>query len=213
MKRHTVLAALAAPLLALSVAVAAQAAAPDDSNGGAEAATIPSETELPVEPSDTPDTTSGPTTLPDEVAPDPSPSVSSSPEATATAEPTAPPAVTNLPEPIAPEHNTTQPPADPDLRLADVLISFAATDVVPGAVVVSGYLAEVESGGVCTLTLTRGAEKFVVEDTAEPDATTTVCGGLTMSTAGLARGTWAATLSYVSDTQAGISSPTNVTVA
>lgn len=208
MKRHTVLAAVAAPLLALSFAVAAQAATSDDSTDNPADAVVPSDSATPVAPEATTDPAVGPAELP-EPTPDPSPTASALPEGAT--EPDV--AETPLPEPVAPERSTSQAPAAPDLHLADVLISFAATDVVPGAVVVSGYLTGVETGGVCTLTLTRGAETFVVEGAAEPDATTTVCGGLTMSTAGLTRGAWTVTLSYLSDTQSGISSSSNVTVA
>ena len=179
MKRHTMLAAVATPLLVLTIALGAQAIASDPS---------------------------APSTASDSHVPndDAAPSTEDAP----------------LPDALVPEVEALDPgtdpnltpSADPALASANVQITIAATDIVPQAILVSGFVPGVESSGTCTLTLVRDSEIFIVDGTAEPDATTTVCGGLTMSTAGFTPGTWDVTLAYTSDTQTGISSATQVTI-
>ncbi|KQT95877.1 hypothetical protein [Sanguibacter sp. Leaf3] len=217
MKRQTALAVAAAPLLVLSLAIAAQAVPSDDPSAPVTETSPAEATEVPTEGAPTDTSTSTPTdgTDPAAVPSDdtaPSEPVQSEEDGAAAVEPNAALPDATLPDAVAPAEGDLERPADPALAAADVQISLASTDLVAGAVLVSGYVTEVEEGGTCSLTLTRGAEVLTIEAPAEADATTTVCGGLTMTTTGLALGDWSATIGYDSPTRSGVSAATTVTI-
>jgi hypothetical protein len=217
MKRQTALAVAAAPLLVLSLAIAAQAVPSDDPSAPVTETSPAEATEAPSEGAPTDTSTDTPTdgTDPAAVPSDdttPSEPVQSEEDGAAAVEPNAALPDATLPDAVAPAEGDLERPADPALAAADVQISLASTDLVAGAVLVSGYVTEVEEGGTCSLTLTRGAEVLTIEAPAEADATTTVCGGLTMTTTGLALGDWSATIGYDSPTRSGVSAATTVTI-
>jgi hypothetical protein len=94
---------------------------------------------------------------------------------------------------------------------ATVVLTF----VEPGAggVEAAGFVAGVvESDGTCTLTLRRGTDSVSVHSPGEADATTTICGGLTIGADELTPGSWEAVLSYEDGTASGTSSSTAVEV-
>lgn len=217
MKRQTALAVAAAPLLVLSLAIAAQAVPSDDPSAPVTETSPAEATEVPTEGAPTDTSTSTPTDGADPAAVPsddtaPSEPVQSEEDGAAAVEPNAALPDATLPDAVAPAEGDLERPADPALAAADVQISLASTDLVAGAVLVSGYVTEVEEGGTCSLTLTRGAEVLTIEAPAEADATTTVCGGLTMTTTGLALGDWSATIGYDSPTRSGVSAATTVTI-
>lgn len=147
-------------------------------------------------PAVSPEPTLDPTSAPGPLEPAPTPEAS----------PTGPPTAE------LPTTDTTPPPTNQSLRTTDVYISIVATDIVEGAVLVSGYAPVVETGGICTLTLARRGDMSSVQQPATVDATTTICGGLTMDTRQLAAGEWTVTLTYISDESSGISAPRKVDV-
>lgn len=202
MKRHLTLVGTGASVLVLSFALVAQAATSEepatDETPSVGATTGTVETLTPGN-DPAPDATA-PSEL-DTVAPsaDPAPGADVAPEPASEPVPDV-----ELPEPVLPTQGAPTSP-DEDLPSADVQISLVADDLVPGSVLASGFVPGVETGGTCTLTLSRDGEVRTIEAEAEADATTTVCGGLTMATTGLERGEWSVTLSYSSPTQAGVS--------
>lgn len=210
MKRHLALTGAAAPLLVLTFAIAAQALPSDDPSTAETTIDEPARDgtpgapagELPLAPSDIP---TDPTLLPpvDDLP---------SPSAVPTLDPSTAIPEAPLPEPVQPSDGVLDRTSDPSLGSADIEITLAATDLVPGAVLVSGFVPGVEAEGRCSLTLTREGEVHVIEADATPDATTTVCGGLTMSTADLSHGTWSATLSYLSPNRSGVSDARTITI-
>lgn len=221
MKRQTALAVAAAPLLVLSLAIAAQAVPSDDPSAPVTETSPAEATEVPTEGAPTDTSTSTPTdgtdpaAVPSDEAPAtdaPSVPVQTDEGGAASVEPNAALPDAELPDAVAPAEGDLERPADPALGTADVQITLASTDLVAGAVLASGYVTEVEEGGTCSLTLTRGTEVLTIEAPAEADATTTVCGGLTMTTTGLALGEWSATIGYDSSTRSGVSAATTVTI-
>jgi hypothetical protein len=94
-----------------------------------------------------------------------------------------------------------------------VALSYADWDQAGDRIEASGFVPEVvEAGGVCTLSLDRGGRNVKATTAAEPDATTTTCGLLTVAGAQLEAGTWTATLSYRSTKSQGTSQSATVTV-
>jgi hypothetical protein len=101
----------------------------------------------------------------------------------------------------------------PAPRTTDVVLSFAGWNGKTAAVEAGGYLSPVvESGGTCTLALTKGGHTVTAVAPALADATTTSCGNLSVPRARLTAGTWSAVLRYASKTTAGASDPMPVTV-
>jgi hypothetical protein len=93
-------------------------------------------------------------------------------------------------------------------------VSLSYAEWTPGVgVQAAGFIAGVvESGGVCTLSLTRsGATEQVTLD-AEPDATITGCGPLVVPGDQLGPGDWEVVLRYRSASSRGESAPAIVTV-
>jgi hypothetical protein len=230
MKRQTALAAAAAPVLVISLAIAAQAVPTDDPSAPVtETSPADASVEDPTEGTATDQPTGVPTeettdegAATEEPSTDPTDPASlpaADDEPVQTEESGALAVVPNdalagvpLPDAVAPAEGDLERPADPALAPADVQITLASTDLVAGAVLASGFVPEVEDGGTCALTLTRGEEVLTIEAEAEADATTTVCGGLTMTTTGLAVGDWSVTIAYESATRAGVSAAMTVTI-
>jgi hypothetical protein len=94
-----------------------------------------------------------------------------------------------------------------------LVVTFADWDAAAGVVEAAGYVSGVaESGGTCTLTLTRGGSSVTATSAAEPDRSATSCFGLTVPGDRLGSGTWSAVLSYESPASQAESSATEVQV-
>ncbi|SFD94527.1 hypothetical protein [Blastococcus tunisiensis] len=139
-----------------------------------------------------------------------SPSPQPSDPGTATTAPAA--TTTTAPAaPTAPE--TSAAPTPPAGKPVDVLLSYAGWDAGRGVVEAAASVAGVvESGGVCTMTLTSGSSTFETTQDALADASTTQCGALTYPGAQLGSGRWDVTVSYRSATSSGASVATAVEV-
>lgn len=71
----------------------------------------------------------------------------------------------------------------------------------------------IEEGGTCTATFTKGQLKLSRQSSGAQDATTTVCGRITVPTAEFPeKGSWNMKVEYASPTAAGESSNTNIEV-
>lgn len=124
---------------------------------------------------------------------------SSAPSGTATAAPTSGPAAA-----------TTSTATG---RTVDVTLAYAHWDASAAQIEAAGFVAGVvENGGVCTLTARSGSSSVQATATAEPDATTTGCGQLTVPRAQLSPGTWQVTMSYRSAGAHGSSTALSLTV-
>ena len=76
-----------------------------------------------------------------------------------------------------------------------------------------GYLSPVvETGGTCTLALTKDGRTVTATSPAQADASTTSCGNLAVPRAKLRPGSWTAVLRYASKTTTGSSDPSPVVV-
>jgi hypothetical protein len=74
-----------------------------------------------------------------------------------------------------------------------------------------GYVSDrVESGGRCTLTLTRGGTVLAGDSQAYPDSSTTACGSVRVSVPSRRGGDWEAVLSYESSSSRIDSAPFTV---
>jgi hypothetical protein len=93
------------------------------------------------------------------------------------------------------------------------VLSFIGWDPKTAAVKAGGYLSPlVESGGTCTLELTKAGRTVTESSRAEPDASTTACGNLAIPRAKLTPGSWGAVLRYTSPKATGTSAATTVEV-
>ncbi len=132
----------------------------------------------------------------------------STPTVTGTAAPTPTPGTTAN-EATPPPPGAEPPPAPPVPAPtgpggAEVVVTNAGWLASSGAVEVAAYVAAVEAGGRCTLTLTGpGGATATASQTAEPDASTTSCGLLAVPGDQLTSGTWTGTVAYVSPTTSG----------
>ena len=94
-----------------------------------------------------------------------------------------------------------------------VSITFSGWNQGAREVQVGAYVAGViESGGVCTLTLTQGSRTVQTSAAAHPGASTTSCAELDLPASEVPSGTWQAVVSYRSATAHGSSRPQEVTV-
>jgi hypothetical protein len=101
----------------------------------------------------------------------------------------------------------------PAPRTTDVVLSFVGWNTTTAAVEAGGYLSPVvESGGTCTLALTKGSRTVTAVAPALADATTTSCGDLAVPRAQLTPGGWTAVLRYASKTTTGTSDAMRVAV-
>jgi hypothetical protein len=151
------------------------------------------------------------------VAPVPSTPASTSPVSTspdAGAAPTS--AESSAPAPVAVTAPllTGGPVAtdSPHPQKADVVLSVLGWDARAAAVQAGGYVSVLQARGTCTLELTMGARRVAVSAAAEPDASTTVCGNLSVGRARVVPGSWTAVLRYSSSTTVGVSAPATVQV-
>lgn len=118
------------------------------------------------------------------------------------------------PNPSSGQTVATDEPVVVETDTVPVVLTYTEWSPDDSAVLAGGYVSGViEEGGVCTLTLTQNGATVTVEGPAMPDATTTVCGGLSVPGSQLSGGTWQATLSYVSAGYAGTSATAPVEVA
>ena len=107
----------------------------------------------------------------------------------------------------------TDPPVVVTSSTVPVVMTYSGWNAASRRVMAGGYVTGViEDGGTCTLTLTRNGVRVSAHGPARPDASTTACGGLTVSGGKLTSGTWKAVLSYASTASAGASSAVDVDV-
>jgi hypothetical protein len=106
------------------------------------------------------------------------------------------------------------PPAEANTGDVAVVVTYAGWEPSEDAAEVSGFVAGVvEAGGTCRLELrSRGGRTAGVESEAQPDASTTVCGTLSVPRRELSEGTWTAVLSYESGTSSASSDPVDIEV-
>jgi hypothetical protein len=139
-------------------------------------------------------------------------SVTTSASAPAPVEPTA--VAPDEPNPSSGQTVATDEPVVVETEVVPVVLTYSAWSPADRQVLAGGYVAGViEDGGVCTLTLTNGSATVTVDGPAMPDATTTVCTGLSVPGERLSAGTWQATLAYESPTHRGTSAAAPVEVA
>lgn len=159
-----------------------------------------------------PSSTLPPTAAPSTAAPTTptrTPAVVTSSAASATANPSPP--AGGVPGGIGPGLDppvTPPPPGSP----VPVTISYAGWDPAGKQVQVNAFIGVIESGGKCTLTVANGTDRRTATGAASPDASTTVCDQLTISSSTMAAGTWTATVSYTSSAHQGQSAPSSVVV-
>ena len=111
---------------------------------------------------------------------------------------------THTPDPLSGQTMVTEPPVVVTTQDAPVNVTFYGWDPTHQVVQVGGYVTGViESGGTCTLTLTKDGRSVTGNSQARPDATTTSCGAITVPGAQLSGGSWQAVLSYRSADHAG----------
>lgn len=110
-----------------------------------------------------------------------------------------------------PSSATTTPAPQPEpVALA---LTYSGWDPAARAIVAGGLVPDrVESGGVCTLTLSRDEVVLLGETEAVPDATATSCGELRIADERLSSGWWQAVLRYTSPTSTGESQVREVMV-
>jgi len=141
-------------------------------------------------------------------------STTSSPTAPAT---TAVATPSSTPAPATPSSPVVEPTAQPTTSShtrtpTTVTVTIAGWAAERAAVEVSGLADVVENGGTCTLTLTQGTRRASVSGAAEPDASSTSCGTLSVAGAGLGAGRWTGVLTYSSSTASGQSDPFTIEV-
>lgn len=104
--------------------------------------------------------------------------------------------------PSAPTSETPAPtptPTDPDPGLpgTEVQLAVSRTSGAGGRISVRAFIVDVvESGGTCTLTMRHGSVERTAEAAAVADASTTICGPLTIRD--VVSGAWDGTVSYTS---------------
>ncbi|MBJ7451115.1 MAG: hypothetical protein JHC71_03400 [Blastococcus sp.] len=112
-----------------------------------------------------------------------------------------------VPQPTAPSSEVaTDTPAPTEEAGAEVApqLTYYGWDPAAGAVEAGGIvMGLVESGGTCTLTLTKGSTAVDVSADAVDNVTSTSCPAMTVPGDRLESGTWQATLSYESRTSQG----------
>ena len=125
--------------------------------------------------------------------------------------PAAAPAASSTPGPVLDDGPAATDAPRPGTT--DVVLARAGFDAQTRTVRAAGYVSPVvESGGTCTLELRGHGRTVTLSAPGEPDATTTVCGGLSVPADELAPGEWQAVLSYRSGSTAGESEPLDVQV-
>lgn len=119
----------------------------------------------------------------------------------------------HTPDPMSGQTLVTEQPVVVTARVAPVTITFFGWDQAKQVAQAGGYVTGViESGGTCTLTLSKGGQTATGTTTAHADATTTTCGAVTIPGSQLTAGTWQAVLSYRSDRHTGKADPVAIEV-
>lgn len=121
-----------------------------------------------------------------------------------------------VPVPTAPSSEVaTDTPAPTEDAGAEVApqLTYYGWDAAAGGVEAGGIVMDiVESGGTCTLTLTKGSTAVDVSTEAVDNVTSTSCPAMTVAGDRLESGTWLATLSYESGTSQGTGDAVEVQV-
>ncbi|WP_347057884.1 hypothetical protein ABC795_14455 [Blastococcus sp. HT6-30] len=124
-----------------------------------------------------------------------------------------PSAVPTEPADEDPEAVPITAPAPDALRPVVVMSTYSGWDPGAGEAVAGGFVGDaVESGGTCTLTLSRGGVVASGSAEAVPDAATTSCGEVRAGGPALVPGTYEAVLSYTSARSTGESAVFSVVV-
>ena len=122
------------------------------------------------------------------------------------------------PTPSSSASNSTEPSATPTpttptlLKSATVEVLDSSADLDNGIQVIAHVLNVNESDGVCTLTVTSGADKKSVTAKSEPNITDTQCFPLNLSVVGLTPGPATFTVSYKSSKYQGVSIATDIVI-
>lgn len=178
------------------------------SDGGPDAPpSVSPTTSAAASPSSTPDSTPSASAEP---SADPSEADPSEPAPGSSAEPT--PAA-----PVGPGQQTTEVPAAPAPGTTPVsatpFVTFDQWTAASSTLTVGATVPEVvEQGGVCTLTVSKGATTVSGSFTALPSASSTDCGSMALSSPSFSAGTWTVSVAYASPTAAGTLSDYEVTI-
>jgi len=117
------------------------------------------------------------------------------------------------PDPDAGEPVATDTPVVVTTEDVPVVVTYYGWNATAKDVEVGGYVeGVVEDGGVCTLTLTKGASTVRGDKSAVADASTTSCGELQVPGDAVSAGTWQAVLTYASAGHTGTSETVDVEV-
>lgn len=82
-----------------------------------------------------------------------------------------------------------------------------------GSLEVNGFVSEIiETGGTCTLTISKNGTTLSAKSAGSADAQTTTCGEMIIGSGSLSPGQWSATLAYTSSKAEGKSNPTTVEI-
>lgn len=112
--------------------------------------------------------------------------------------------------PGATEYPSPQPTAGSGREDIVVITLEMRDDKVEASAIVPGL---VESGGVCTLTLTREENTVAASTDATEGRESVYCGLLTVDRADLTAGLWTAVVSYASATRSAESAPSPINVS
>jgi hypothetical protein len=108
---------------------------------------------------------------------------------------------------------TDPEPSPAPVGAGSVRITYADWNAQSRVVEAGGILPDVvESGGVCTLTLSKDGQTATTTVEGLPDARSTNCGGLVLAGENLSSGTWSAVISYRSARSDASSEPTTVQI-
>ena len=150
------------------------------------------------------------------------PSVTGTTGPSTTAMPSAKPSSTQSPSPTTASPSTSPSTTSPSASASATASSAPKKNVVVfitrsdwnanDGVQLGGYVEVIDNGGTCTLTLTKGTEKYISQISSTRDASTMSCSGIYPNTKNLGAGTWDITLSYDSAESAGTSEPFMVEV-
>jgi len=102
--------------------------------------------------------------------------------------------------------------APPQGAAVTVVITSSRRSESTGSAEARGFVEVIESGGQCTLRLTRGSVVVEQVTDATTDATTTSCGTVSVPASKLTAGTWTGVLLYSSATASGSSLPFTIEV-
>lgn len=104
------------------------------------------------------------------------------------------------------DNKPSAPQSNGEKKKVIPVISFWGQNQGNNSVEVGSFISEVvESGGTCTLTMSKGAQQETTKTDAIKDATTTTCGTMTIARASLNPGKWTAKVTYLSATSEGVS--------